>query len=157
MAEKDSFSDRLACIDTLIPHSLKGYCLDAACGGFAIAAKVYAKGYDYVGVDQEIPAKNGKPLKGHPFVRGDVIHLPYATRQFELVIATEIIEHFENGEPLLLELKRVLKDEGHLIIATPNKLSWEGVKGKIAEIIRRTQWTAWGAWIISMFIHRLNF
>ena len=46
--------------------------------------------------------------------------LPLFDNQFHIVIAFEIIEHLENFRGLLKEIKRIMKDDGKLIISTPN-------------------------------------
>jgi SAM-dependent methyltransferase len=50
--------------------------------------------------------------------------LPYGDKRFDLVTAIEVIEHVEDGkeEVFLHELKRVLQEDGLLILTTP---SWK--------------------------------
>lgn len=47
--------------------------------------------------------------------------LPFKSGFFDVVIATEIIEHLDQPEKLLAEAKRVLKRSGRLILTTPVK------------------------------------
>jgi len=47
--------------------------------------------------------------------------LPLKTSDFENVTMLAVIEHIENVKGLLSECKRVLKDNGRLIITTPAK------------------------------------
>lgn len=49
--------------------------------------------------------------------------LPYANHSFDVVTATEVIEHLENFRALLREIYRVLKDDGLLVLTTPNILN----------------------------------
>lgn len=49
--------------------------------------------------------------------------LPYADGSFEVVTATEIIEHLENPRAFLREIARVLRPGGLCIISTPNVLN----------------------------------
>ena len=48
--------------------------------------------------------------------------LPFDKKSFDLVTAIEVIEHVEDGkeEVFLRELKRVLQEEGLLILTTPS-------------------------------------
>jgi 2-polyprenyl-3-methyl-5-hydroxy-6-metoxy-1,4-benzoquinol methylase len=49
--------------------------------------------------------------------------LPFKARQFDIVIATEVIEHLNQPSRMLQEIKRALKPSGRLIISTPIKLT----------------------------------
>lgn len=49
--------------------------------------------------------------------------LPYQNESFDIVTATEIIEHLENPRNLLREINRVLKFGGIFILSTPNILN----------------------------------
>jgi len=46
--------------------------------------------------------------------------LPLPDAEFDVVISFEVIEHLENYKEHLSEMKRILKDDGLLIISTPN-------------------------------------
>lgn len=46
--------------------------------------------------------------------------IPFADRSFDLIVAVEIIEHLENPWKFLRECLRVLRDDGQLIITSPN-------------------------------------
>ncbi len=63
-----------------------------------------------------------------PGVRIDVVNLntdslPYQDGQFDLVTATEIIEHLENPRRFLRDINRVLKPGGVCVLSTPNILN----------------------------------
>lgn len=60
-----------------------------------------------------------------------LIILPFNKNCFNLVVALEIIEHVENPHKLLMEVNDVLISNGLFIISTPNRISLEGVKGRI--------------------------
>ncbi len=49
--------------------------------------------------------------------------LPYPDNYFDLVISNHVIEHVNNQELHLNEIYRVLKNKGHLYLATPNKFA----------------------------------
>jgi ubiquinone/menaquinone biosynthesis C-methylase UbiE len=52
---------------------------------------------------------------------GDVFNLPFLDSSFHLIIFSEVLEHLENPEEALRELKRVVKDEKNIIISVPFK------------------------------------
>jgi 2-polyprenyl-3-methyl-5-hydroxy-6-metoxy-1,4-benzoquinol methylase len=60
--------------------------------------------------------------KLHPKVtikKGTIYELPYKANSFDLIICTEVMEHLEEPEKALAELKRVTKK--YLIISVPNE------------------------------------
>ncbi len=46
--------------------------------------------------------------------------LPFEDEQYDVVIATEVIEHLPNHSAFLSEATRIIKTNGHLILTTPN-------------------------------------
>lgn len=59
--------------------------------------------------------------------------MPFAENTFDVVLLCEVLEHFTN-DPLrvLLEIKRVLKPDGYLILTTPNVSRLENVARMIS-------------------------
>jgi len=62
--------------------------------------------------------------KGLLAVAGDAEQLPFASNTFDLVLASEIVEHLWDPHSFLDEAYRILKVAGHLIISTP-----DGIEG----------------------------
>ncbi len=51
-------------------------------------------------------------------------HLPFVDNSFDMIILSEVLEHlFYSPITMFLEIKRVLKPKGHLILTTPNVFS----------------------------------
>src|SRR3989338_5853283 len=63
-------------------------------------------------------------------VCGDGCILQYKDNSFDAVLCAEVIEHVPDAVSMLKECKRVLKNEGYIIITTPNR-------GRIANYIRK--------------------
>lgn len=93
--------------------------LDVGCGEGAIG-KPLAKMGNFV-VSLELPAiatiarKCGVPA----LVGGDAEHLGFASNSFDVVIASEVLEHLWNPNIFFDEAHRVLRADGHLLIETP--------------------------------------
>jgi SAM-dependent methyltransferase len=52
-------------------------------------------------------------------VRGDATRLPFANGRFDIVIASEVMEHIPADETALAEFRRVLKPGGRLAVSVP--------------------------------------
>jgi len=50
----------------------------------------------------------------------DFVDLPYEENSFDFVLCQEVIEHIENPWKLFRDIKKVLKENGTLILTTPN-------------------------------------
>ena len=101
--------------------------LDAACGeGYGTNLLAQAGATSVVGVDFD-DATVAHARARYPaadFVHGDVRRLPFEDGEFDLVVSFETIEHVRDPEVALDELRRVLAEEGQLLISTPNKHSY---------------------------------
>ena len=60
-------------------------------------------------------------MKQGRYVLGIGEQLPFQDNSFDCVAMTEVIEHIPEPERIFGELRRVLKDEGYLLITHPNK------------------------------------
>jgi SAM-dependent methyltransferase len=102
-----------------------GLVLDVGCGGGWVATALCPKGYEVVSFDispkntQEVLARNPSP--NHSAVAGDVFALPFQPASFDIVIASEIIEHVYDPGLFAKGLLEILKPGGTLIITTPYK------------------------------------
>jgi SAM-dependent methyltransferase len=56
-------------------------------------------------------------------LRGDATRLPLKDAHFDRVICSEVLEHIPDDHEAVLELKRVLKDEGRLAVSVPTYFS----------------------------------
>lgn len=56
------------------------------------------------------------------FVCGSATDIPLSDNSVDVVVSFETIEHLSDHAMMLSEIKRVLKDDGFLVISSPNKL-----------------------------------
>ncbi len=98
-------------------------------------------------LEYEVTALNEPPPQGQPgegaevlrnLTTGEVLEIPFATANieahplpfppetFDLVVFCEVIEHLTLDPTwALVEMHRVLKKDGYLMLSTPNALRWE--------------------------------
>ncbi len=58
------------------------------------------------------------------FIKGDILKLPFPDESFDFITSLGVIEHFDNPQIPLLEMRRVLKKGGILFLDTPNRGLW---------------------------------
>jgi 2-polyprenyl-3-methyl-5-hydroxy-6-metoxy-1,4-benzoquinol methylase len=93
--------------------------LDAGCGDGVISEPLLKMG-NFV-TSMELPGIIALALKSRvPFaVAGDIEQLACAANVFDLVVASEVVEHLWNPDSFFREAYRVLKGNGYLIVETP--------------------------------------
>jgi SAM-dependent methyltransferase len=91
-----------------------------------------------VGLDSSPEAIRFCTEKGLGEVRiGDICALPFPDATFDLVLATDILEHVDDDLLALRELRRVLKPDGRLLLTVPTfKLLW-GLEDEVSHHKRR--------------------
>jgi len=97
--------------------------LDVGCGeGFTLARLQKEKiGKEWQGIEPDETARElGKKLYPKVDIKtGDIYSLPYKSNSFDLVMATEVLEHLENPKKAYRELLRVSKK--YVLISVPNE------------------------------------
>jgi ubiquinone/menaquinone biosynthesis C-methylase UbiE len=68
-------------------------------------------------------AERKKRSKNQKFMVGDAEHLPFENNFFDEVYCYEVLEHVENLQKVLSEVKRILKKRGKFILTVPLKES----------------------------------
>lgn len=74
--------------------------------------------------------------KNANFVVADMFNMPFANGTFDIVFNAGVLEHFKRDEVVnaLMEYKRILKNNGLIIIGIPNFLS---IPFKTAQLVKR--------------------
>ena len=113
--------------------SPKKIVLDAGCGtgyGSQILAETEAKVY---GIDTSFQAikyaTETYPHDNSKFIVMDVNLLGFPNCTFDLIVSFQVIEHMKELDCYLNELIRVLKDEGTILLSTPNVQEKQKRKG----------------------------
>lgn len=97
--------------------------LDIGCGNGSLSHFIAQHGYEVVGIEE---SESGIELANRSFpdcrfIQGSIYNLPYQElgEKFDIVIATEVIEHLFYPKELLKNAKKCLKPSGRLILTTP--------------------------------------
>lgn len=97
--------------------------LDAGCGeGFSMNTLYINKvGKKIQGVDDSMDALTlGKKIFPYlSFKKGNIYNLPYKDNSFDLVICTEVLEHFKDPHKVLFEILRIARK--NIIVSVPNE------------------------------------
>lgn len=110
----------------LAAGSVGGTVLDIGCGDGVMLYELERIGATGIGLDMEADglALSARKLKAHNVPRpqlvcGDAEGLPIATGTCDFVFALEVIEHLNNVEAFLGEVRRILKPGGWFVVTTP--------------------------------------
>jgi ubiquinone/menaquinone biosynthesis C-methylase UbiE len=93
--------------------------LDIGCGRSAALLSAIAPQIDSgVGVDFKVPPMKVGNIETVPLKLDQ--ELPFPSSSFDVVTMLAVLEHIEHEMPILLEIHRVLKDSGRLILTVPS-------------------------------------
>ncbi len=111
-------------INALTQIKTKRRVLDIGCGDAYLMAQIQGQCGEVYGVDSEACAVQlaNKILEpwGHCKVTtGNCYDLPFDDGFFDVVLLTDVIEHLTQPEDCLKQIRRVLNDQGYLIVTTP--------------------------------------
>ena len=112
----------------LAPHARRGeHLLDVGCASGYYSVRYAQRGGRVTGIDvADSSLELARERAAHEgcvdrctFATGDVRELPFADGMFDVVLATEVFEHVREQERALVELTRVLRPGGTLVLSSP--------------------------------------
>ena len=99
--------------------------LDLGSGSGWVAKELTLKNAHVFSVDLSqknlVKIRTGLHDSSADFVFADAYHLPFRAGAFDLVVASEVLEHLDSPAAVLRELQRVLIPEGKMVASTPYK------------------------------------
>ena len=105
----------------LLPKNKNIRILDAGCGIGNVSKRLLENGFkNILALDIE-----NKLKIDIPFIKADLNKELVFEETFDVIICQELIEHLENPRHLLRELKKILNNEGIIILTTPNIFNWK--------------------------------
>lgn len=100
--------------------------IDCGCGSGHYVNELLSLGADAYGIEfnsEKISQfKKDNPDIEYRVQTGDIENMKYEDNFFDIALLNEVLEHVTNESNALLEIKRVLKPNGILIIFSPNRL-----------------------------------
>jgi 2-polyprenyl-3-methyl-5-hydroxy-6-metoxy-1,4-benzoquinol methylase len=110
----------------ILPWIGRGRLLDVGCGQGVNMATLHNMGWDVHGVDfSETAVEEAHELFGDHVKLGDFLDVHYDDRSFDVVLFNHSLEHLSDPVSALREARRILDDEGVLVVAVPNAGSME--------------------------------
>lgn len=115
---------RFMIISNFIEHNTE--VLDIGCG----SSRFIASMPQAVGLDKRINVLRFNKKTHKKLVQASLEKMPFKDNCFNIVVCSEVIEHIPVGKVDFKELNRMLKDNGILIIGTPDyeKLEWRVIE-----------------------------
>ena|SRR3990167_6131652 len=111
----------------LIDKKIRYRVLDIGCGAGQISFFLASQQHEVTGIDISkkaiescLKSKKKFRINNITFKSGDITSIKMK-RKFDLVIMSELIEHIENDEKLLTEVRKILSPRGKILITTPSK------------------------------------
>jgi 2-polyprenyl-3-methyl-5-hydroxy-6-metoxy-1,4-benzoquinol methylase len=85
--------------------------------------KILPHAVNYYGVDNDEEALRIAQMRGAKVFRLDIERqgLSAISEKFDIIIATEILEHLKDPQDLLRQIKDLLRDDGIVLISLPNE------------------------------------
>ena len=90
--------------------------LDLGCGRGFWLRRMEAAGMAPVGLEYD-PVRAVDALRQAPTAAGDAARLPFRTGSIDLVLSIHVLHHLPDPEAVLVEVKRVLRPGGYLVLA----------------------------------------
>jgi SAM-dependent methyltransferase len=107
-------------VATFDPWRGKGRLLDVGCGVGHVLEAAVAAGWRPEGVEVVESAVRNLTGRGFTVRRGFLDEMNYAPELFDVVVASEVIEHVHDPGTFVAECRRVLRPGGLFYVTTPN-------------------------------------
>lgn len=114
------FNMAVALIKPYIKQTVK--LLDIGCYSGDLLSALH-QDISYYGIDTDEEALKIAHERGARVFKIDIENqiLPFNDQEFDIVIAAEILEHLRDPEKIMLQIKKIIKREGIILISLPNE------------------------------------
>lgn len=107
-------------INTVKKIKSKGTLLDVGCSVGILLDVAQKNGFEVKGVEISRWASEFARERGLDVVTGGLIEAGYPERNFDIIVLNHVVEHLSSPGAILQEAKRILKDDGLLVVGVPN-------------------------------------
>lgn len=110
----------------------KTFLLDIGCGPGFVLKELLKYGFKISAVDFSIKVIEfaKKEVEGIDFKHSTVYQMPFSNEKFNIITCLGVFQTITDPDAALIEISRVLKKGGLLVIRTLNSLSFSGIKTK---------------------------
>lgn len=126
------FIKLLDSVEKYIPD--KARILDIGAGSGMFVKEALKRGYDVVGVEPSEYLVNQAESEGLPVIKGTFPESLKGKGKYDVIFMTDVIEHIADPLKMLSYLPKALKDNGIVIVTTPN------VSSIAARVLGRRWW-----------------
>src|SRR3989338_2640527 len=107
-------------LSKILKFKKTGRLLDVGCGPGLFLDEAKRQGWEVAGVDFSSWAKTyAKEKFGIEIFQGPLEEAQFTGRSFDVIVMNDVIEHLEDPQLALKEIRRVLKNDGIVYISTP--------------------------------------
>ena len=123
-----STANRILARETLriLGKDKKGLLLDVGCSHGAFDFELARRGYTVVGVDINKESigvgdkiRDSLRVKNLTFHHMDILSNDFPDKKFDVIIMFETLEHIKEDDRIIQEFRRILKDDGTVILSVP--------------------------------------
>lgn len=122
---------KTSAIKKLLKASNGDIILDIGCGsGVQLRSLNIVSPQLLIGTDINLEALSyakNKNIPNSEFVKCDAQYLPFKNYSVDKIICAEVIEHLNKPKLMINETQRILKNDGSIVITTPNEISMWGL------------------------------
>ena len=119
---KELFGYSMNLIEKYLPR--RGILLDIGCGKGEFLSIAKERGWQAYGIEPSEKLANYAIANYSLNIKPDIGNGGFKGSFFDAVALNMVLEHLDNPKGMILEIKRVLKDNGFLFIEVPNTDSW---------------------------------
>ena len=108
--------------------------LDVGCSSGYLARPLVERGCTVIGLERDPNAAADARAVCDDVLVGDVetMELPFEPGSFDVVLCGDLIEHLRDPEAFLVRMRPLLRDDGRLVLTTPNVANWAMRLGLLA-------------------------
>jgi len=110
-------------LKTLLPLARGKRVLEVGCGTGIILSEVSKVAKQAIGIDISDGMIKFAKAKGLPVQKGDALNMPFKDKTFDLTYSLKVLPHIPNLGKALAEIRRVTRDDGHMVLEFYNPYS----------------------------------